>query len=57
MPVILLGVIGGVMAFGLVGLFIGAVVLAVGYVLFIEWVGRTDSAADGARKGKLQAAE
>ena len=39
MPVILLGVIGGVMAFGLVGLFIGAVVLAVGYVLFSAWVG------------------
>ena len=38
MPVILLGVIGGVMAFGLVGLFIGAVLLAVGYVLFLEWV-------------------
>lgn len=39
MPIILLGVIGGVMAFGLIGLFIGAVVLAVGYVLFSEWVG------------------
>ena len=39
MPIILLGVIGGVMAFGLVGLFIGAVVLAVGYVLFSDWVG------------------
>jgi predicted PurR-regulated permease PerM len=38
MPIILLGVIGGVIAFGLVGLFIGAVVLAVGYVLFSEWV-------------------
>jgi len=38
MPVILLGVIGGVMAYGLVGLFIGAVVLAVGYVLFMEWL-------------------
>ena len=37
MPIILLGVIGGVMAFGLVGLFIGAVVLAVGYVLFSDW--------------------
>ena len=43
MPIILLGVIGGVMAFGLVGLFIGAVVLAVGYVLFSEWVGATAS--------------
>ena len=38
MPVILLGVIGGVIAYGLVGLFIGAVVLAVGYVLFREWL-------------------
>lgn len=40
MPVILLGVIGGVMAYGLIGLFIGAVILAVGYVLFYEWLGR-----------------
>jgi predicted PurR-regulated permease PerM len=40
MPVILLGVIGGVMAYGLVGLFIGAVILAVGYVLFQEWLGK-----------------
>lgn len=38
MPIILLGVIGGVMAYGLVGLFIGAVLLAVGYVLLIEWL-------------------
>jgi predicted PurR-regulated permease PerM len=41
MPVILLGVIGGVMAYGLIGLFIGAVILAVGYVLFQEWMGKT----------------
>jgi len=39
MPIILLGVIGGVIAYGLVGLFIGAVLLAVGYVLFREWLG------------------
>jgi predicted PurR-regulated permease PerM len=39
MPIILLGVLGGVMAFGLIGLFIGAVILAVGYVLFYEWLG------------------
>jgi predicted PurR-regulated permease PerM len=38
MPIILLGVIGGVIAYGLVGLFIGAVLLAVGYVLFLEWL-------------------
>jgi predicted PurR-regulated permease PerM len=61
MPIILLGVIGGVMAFGLVGLFIGAVVLAVGYVLFSEWVGApapgTESAELPADGGRLQAAE
>ena len=44
MPVILLGVIGGVMAYGLVGLFIGAVLLAVGYVLFMEWLNRSPEA-------------
>jgi predicted PurR-regulated permease PerM len=56
MPVILLGVIGGVIAYGLVGLFIGAVLLAVGYVLFREWL--DEPAADGAREpDKLQAAE
>jgi predicted PurR-regulated permease PerM len=61
MPVILLGVIGGVMAFGLVGLFIGAVVLAVGYVLFGEWVGKaapgTEKVEPSPSSGKLQAAE
>jgi predicted PurR-regulated permease PerM len=45
MPVILLGVIGGVMAYGLIGLFFGAVILAVGYVLFYEWLGQPS--ADG----------
>ena len=38
MPVILLGVIGGVLAYGLVGLFIGAVLLAVGWILLTEWL-------------------
>jgi predicted PurR-regulated permease PerM len=61
MPIILLGVIGGVMAFGLVGLFIGAVVLAVGYVLFSDWVGApatgTESKEIPSKAGTLQAAE
>ena len=47
MPIILLGVIGGVMTFGLVGLFIGAVILAVGYVLFYEWLGKPVAEAEG----------
>ena len=38
MPVILIGAIGGMVTSGIVGLFIGPVVLAVGYQLFWEWV-------------------
>lgn len=36
---VLLGVLGGVFAFGFVGLFIGPVLLAVGYSLMREWTG------------------
>jgi predicted PurR-regulated permease PerM len=55
MPVILLGVIGGVIAYGLVGLFVGAVLLAVGYVLFREWLASPQSseiAGTGAKPAK-----
>ena len=38
MPVILIGVIGGMIADGLLGLFVGPVLLAVGYVLLTEWL-------------------
>jgi predicted PurR-regulated permease PerM len=40
MPVILIGVIGGMIADGLLGLFVGPVLLAVAYVLFLEWMQR-----------------
>lgn len=45
MMVILLGAIGGMITSGIVGLFIGAVVLAVGYKLFGAWIdmGEPDS--------------
>jgi predicted PurR-regulated permease PerM len=38
MPVILIGVLGGMIADGLLGLFVGPVLLAVGYVLLMEWL-------------------
>jgi predicted PurR-regulated permease PerM len=38
MPVILIGVIGGMLVDGLLGLFVGPVLLAVGYVLLMEWL-------------------
>ena len=37
MPVILVGILGGTIAYGLPGLFIGPTVLAVAYDLFIYW--------------------
>jgi predicted PurR-regulated permease PerM len=39
MPLIFAGVIGGLIAFGIVGLFVGPVVLAVTYTLLKDWVG------------------
>ncbi|AYC32478.1 AI-2E family transporter [Pseudomonas cavernae] len=38
MPVVLIGALGGMVANGIIGLFLGPVVLAVGYQLFMSWV-------------------
>ena len=38
MFVILVGTIGGMLLQGIVGLFIGAVILSLGYKLFTAWV-------------------
>ncbi|UDG81116.1 Putative transport protein YdiK [Candidatus Hartigia pinicola] len=38
MVLILFGVIGGILSFGMIGLFIGPVVLAVSYILFKAWM-------------------
>ncbi|CAE6739679.1 Putative transport protein YdiK [Paraburkholderia domus] len=38
MPVVLIGALGGMVTGGVIGLFIGPVVLAVGYQLFWHWV-------------------
>jgi predicted PurR-regulated permease PerM len=46
---ILAGVIGGLLAFGLVGLFIGPVVLAVAYTLLVAWVSAGGPIADGSQ--------
>ncbi|MFT4632968.1 MAG: putative PurR-regulated permease PerM [Candidatus Pseudothioglobus sp.] len=42
MPVILIGALGGMVSAGIVGLFVGAVLLAVGYRLLMEWVARSE---------------
>jgi predicted PurR-regulated permease PerM len=38
MAVVFLGAIGGFVAMGIIGLFVGAIVLSVGYKLFLAWV-------------------
>jgi predicted PurR-regulated permease PerM len=41
--VIFAGVIGGLIAFGVIGLFIGPVVLAVAYRLLVDWVSEDEA--------------
>jgi len=38
MPVILLGALGGMAAAGILGMFVGATLLALGYQIFMLWV-------------------
>ena len=44
MPVILLGALGGMVSAGILGMFVGAVLLAIGYQLFMAWVADTNEA-------------
>ena len=46
MAVVFLGAIGGFVAMGLVGLFVGAIVLSVGYKLFLAWLDQSPTAAE-----------
>jgi len=48
MLVILIGAIGGAITQGIIGLFVGAVVLALGYELFTAWLMPEDTAAERA---------
>jgi predicted PurR-regulated permease PerM len=43
MPILLvfIGVVGGVLSFGLIGLFVGPALIAVAQALWIEWVSET----------------
>ena len=46
MLVILLGAIGGMILSGIIGLFVGAVVLAVSYTLFVAWLNPEEAGSD-----------
>jgi predicted PurR-regulated permease PerM len=52
MLVILIGAIGGMLSSGIIGLFVGAVILSIGYELVTGWFEDTaEAAADTAEKG------
>lgn len=38
MPIILIGALGGMVTGGIIGLFLGAVILAVSYQIFVSWI-------------------
>jgi predicted PurR-regulated permease PerM len=46
MLVVFVGAIGGFLSSGIIGLFLGAVVLALGYKLFLTWLKQNDLTAD-----------
>jgi len=43
MPVILIGAIGGMLRAGIIGLFVGAVVMAIGYKMFTAWMEQAEA--------------
>lgn len=49
MPVILIGALGGMAAGGILGMFVGATLLAIGYQLFMAWVAANPEAKPAAK--------
>jgi predicted PurR-regulated permease PerM len=56
MPVILLGALGGLASAGILGMFIGAVLLALGYQIFMAWVAANPDNLDAPAERKSRAA-
>ena len=48
MVVIFVGAIGGFLTFGIIGLFLGAVLLAIAYQLFQAWLGDAEAPEEAA---------
>ena len=55
MLVILLGAIGGMMMSGIIGLFLGAVILSITYAIFMAWV--NEKSADPVSEDTVAEAE
>jgi predicted PurR-regulated permease PerM len=52
MPVILLGALGGLASAGILGMFVGATLLALGYQIFMGWVAANPDVAPPARESQ-----
>lgn len=57
MPVILIGALGGMVSSGFIGLFLGAVILAVGYQIFMHWVEATEPSSPAPEEAITEANE
>jgi predicted PurR-regulated permease PerM len=56
MPVILLGALGGMAAAGILGMFVGATLLALGYQIFMGWVAASPDAPRAGLEGGTSSA-
>jgi predicted PurR-regulated permease PerM len=55
--IILIGAIGGMVSMGMMGLFVGAVILGLGYRLFTLWVDESTSVEDVVQAAEAMGAE
>ena len=51
---VMLGVFGGVVAFGFIGVFLGPVLLALGFALVKEWAGASPNASAKAPSARAE---
>jgi len=49
--VVFLGAMGGFLAMGIIGLFVGPIILSVGYKLFLAWLDEAVEHAPGSARG------
>jgi len=54
MPVILLGALGGMATGGILGMFVGATLLALGYQIFVNWVAADPDSSAAVAKGESE---
>jgi predicted PurR-regulated permease PerM len=56
MPVILLGALGGMATAGILGMFVGATLLTLGYQIFMGWVAANPNARQAQAESNAQPA-